>query len=173
MRVMNLDAFVFDARCPRLKSSALSKTDEQRNRQPKNIITITIIITQTHFANAFPTDEGTPPPSAAFLLLDEEAATLAARGEKANALAEVATSASRANFFIMMAIILGDEVGGGVGVGAHTKTTSTLNWSKVGVKEDGGDGDDDDVVAWIPKRISTHAAYVLQARDLRDLGNNP
>jgi len=31
---------------------------------------------------------------------------LAARGEKANALAEVATSASRANFFMMIAMML-------------------------------------------------------------------
>ena len=105
------------------KSSAPSKKDEQLHRdRQQRIITITII-TQTHFANALPTEEGTTPPNAVFLV--DEVATLAARGEKANALAEVATSASRANFFMMMAI-LGDEVGGGVGVGAHTKTTSTL-----------------------------------------------
>lgn len=66
------------------------------------------IIIQTHLANAFPTDGRTtlPPPPNVVFLVDDEVATLAARGEKANALAEVATSASRANFFMMMAIVL-------------------------------------------------------------------
>lgn len=81
--------------------SQLNKQRRDRQRQ-HHIITE---MTQTHLANAFPTDGGTTPPNAVFLV-DDELATLAARGEKANALAEVATSASRANFFMMIAMML-------------------------------------------------------------------
>ena len=63
--------------------------------------------TRTYFANALPTDGGTTPPNEVFFV-DDEVATFAARGEKANALAEVATSANRANFFMMMAMVLLD-----------------------------------------------------------------
>ena len=110
---------------------------------------ITTIITQTHFVNTF---ECTPPPNAVFLV-DDEAATLAARGEKANALAEVATSASSANFFMMMAI-LGDEMGVCVGEGA----------SNVELVEGRRQKSGRDKHYTHHASSSTHFAYVLQAR---------